>query len=208
MVFGDDSSAHARIPNRVPIPRTHAFDLRYRTYHRIVEALDLRTCAPKCWRLCIPHESLTKKRLVWDLGWNPIWLFPKTRGPILIVPIIRIIVYLDLFSGPPFMETPIWFRKRTLSATRQRGDETKGQLLWGIVLCWGNAPCFGDALEVVYVILMLCLGLLRHNAPTCRSLAQEQHIRQSHADRLSLSHHVLRIHRADRGRDLVSRIND
>ena len=34
------------------------------------------------------------------------WLFPKIRGPILVVPIIRTIVYLGLFWGPLFMEAP------------------------------------------------------------------------------------------------------
>ena len=38
---------------------------------------------------------------------DTIWLFPKTRGPILVVPLLRIIVYLGLFWGPLFMETPI-----------------------------------------------------------------------------------------------------
>ena len=34
------------------------------------------------------------------------WLFPKIRGPILVVPIIRTIAYLSLFWGPLFMEAP------------------------------------------------------------------------------------------------------
>ena len=38
---------------------------------------------------------------------SSIWRLPKTRGPILVVLVIRIIVYLGLFWGPLFMETPI-----------------------------------------------------------------------------------------------------
>ena len=34
---------------------------------------------------------------------NPIWEFPKTRGTILGVPIIRIIVYWGLYWGPPIL---------------------------------------------------------------------------------------------------------
>ena len=37
----------------------------------------------------------------------PIWLFPKIRGPILVAPIIRTIIYLGLFWGPLFMEAPV-----------------------------------------------------------------------------------------------------
>ena len=35
------------------------------------------------------------------------WLFPQIRGPILVVPIIRTIIYLGSFWGPLFMEGPI-----------------------------------------------------------------------------------------------------
>ena len=41
-------------------------------------------------------------------GINNICLFPQIRGPILVVPIIRTIIYFGLFWGPLFMEAPVW----------------------------------------------------------------------------------------------------
>ena len=41
-----------------------------------------------------------------DLSTSLIWLFPKTKGPVVVVPIIRTIVCLGLFWGPLFMEHP------------------------------------------------------------------------------------------------------
>ena len=37
-----------------------------------------------------------------------VWLFPKIRGPILVVLIVRTIIYLGLFWGPLCMEAPVW----------------------------------------------------------------------------------------------------
>ena len=42
-----------------------------------------------------------------DRNSSSIWLFPKIRGPILLVPIIKTIIYLGLFWGPLFMEASI-----------------------------------------------------------------------------------------------------
>ena len=47
----------------------------------------------------------TPHRVIFSVGL--IWLFPTIRGPILVVPIIRTIIYLGLFWGPLFMEAPI-----------------------------------------------------------------------------------------------------
>ena len=47
---------------------------------------------------------------------EPMWLFPQIRGPILVVPIMRTIIYLGLFWGPLFMEAPMQVRVSSFGA--------------------------------------------------------------------------------------------
>ena len=49
-------------------------------------------------------EGALTRALTGGSGWDKIWGFPKTRGTILGVPIIRTIVFWGLYGDPPVLE--------------------------------------------------------------------------------------------------------
>ena len=99
---------------RVQVPYNHILtqNLYYNYYYPKPKYLIIVYLDPLCWGYDCPRSGVRRCRTITQVldvhSSVTIWGFPKIRGTLLGVPIIRVIVYWGLYWGPLFRETTIW----------------------------------------------------------------------------------------------------